>query len=371
MINIIEVSTKKQLRAFVKFPERLYKDNPYYVPRLTIDELSTLNPQKNPASEHCESKLWLAVKNGDVVGRIAAIVNYRYIQKWGLKNGRFGYLDFIEDFNVAKALLESAQNWLKSLGMERIHGPLGFCDLDPEGMLIDGFNIPATFTTTYNYKYYPSFMERLGYKKDADWYEYEITIPSTPPPILNKISTRVLKSHNLQILDFENKRDLMPYVPKVFQLINSSYSDLYAVTELTEKQIDYYAKQYIIFFSKDFVKLVIDKNDNLVAFGLALPSLAKAMQKCRGHLFPFGFLHLLIALRQNDRAELLLIAVDKKYQKTGVNAVILNSIAQNPRYNISKADLNPQLESNLAVRGQWRYFDSVHNKTRRCYIKEL
>jgi hypothetical protein len=163
----------------------------------------------------------------------------------------------------------------------------------------------------------------------------------------------------------------MPYVPKVFQLINSSYSDLYAVTELTEKQIDYYAKQYIIFFSKDFVKLVIDKNDNLVAFGLALPSLAKAMQKCRGHLFPFGFLHLLIALRQNDRAELLLIAVDKKYQKTGVNAVILNSIAQNPRYNISKADLNPQLESNLAVRGQWRYFDSVHNKTRRCYIKEL
>jgi len=371
LITTIEVSTKKQLRDFVSFPKKLYAGSPYYVPRLAIDELATLNPDKNPASEHCRSKLWLAKDNGITVGRIAAIVNYKYIEKWGLNTGRFGYVDFIEDFKVAESLFQVAQNWLKSLGMDQIHGPLGFCDLDPEGMLVSGFDKTSTFTTIYNFPYYPVFMERLGFTKDVDWYEYEIAIPRVPPAILEKVSNHVLTRHNLKVLSFDKKRDLKPFIPKVFRLINSSYSDLYAVTELSDKQIEYYTKQYFIFFKTDFVKLVVDGDDNLAAFGLALPSLAKAMQKCHGRLFPFGFLDIYKALKQNDRAELLLIAVDTKYKKTGVNAVILNSIVQNKSYNITKADLNPQLENNLPVRAQWRYFDSLHNKTRRSYIKKL
>ncbi|NTW71514.1 MAG: hypothetical protein HGA49_04655 [Eubacteriaceae bacterium] len=371
MISLIEVTNKKTLKKFVEFPLALYKNHPYYVPKLFGEEMAVLDPRKNPASEHCDSKLWLAYKENKIVGRIAAIVNYHYLEKWQMKNGRFGYVDFIEDFEIAKALFDTAESWLKSKGMTGIHGPLGFCDLDPEGMLVDGFDKIGTFTTIYNYPYYPVFLEQLGYSKDVDWVEYEMMIPDEPPKKLMDLAGKIIDRYELKLPVITSKKMLLPYVNSVFEIINETYSDLYAVTELTKKQIDYYIKQYFTFISPYFVRLILDKNDKLVAFGLTLPSLAKAMQKSRGKLFPFGFIHILKALYFNDRGEFVLIAVRKEYQLKGVNAVLLSFITLKNKYHISKADLNPQLESNTKVRSQWKYFEAEKNKTRRCYIKKI
>ncbi|MBF7096896.1 hypothetical protein [Alkalibacter mobilis] len=371
MLKILEVKNRRCLDTFVNLPLILYKDDPYFVPKLLYDEKQTLDPSKNPASEHCEFKLWLVYKNGVPAGRIGAIINHNYIKKWGNRYGRFGYVDFIEDFTVAELLFKTAEEWLIKKGMIGIHGPLGFCDLDPEGMLVEGFNTISTFTTIYNYSYYPEFMNQLGYSKDVDWLEFELTVPEMPSPIIRKLAYRAMKRYNLHNLEAKSKKDLKKYIPDVFKLLNRSYSNLYAVTELTEKQIKYYTKMYLFFFSVDFVKLILNSDNELVAFGLALPSLSKAMQKSRGKLFPFGFFHILKALKHNDRAELLLIGVDPRFQGKGVNAILLDNIVLNNPLDIKIADINPQLESNVNVISQWKYFDIKQNKRRRAYFKNL
>ncbi|QSX08356.1 GNAT family N-acetyltransferase [Alkalibacter rhizosphaerae] len=371
MITIVEVSNRSLLKKFVRFPVYLYAKDPYYVPKLFIDEYHTLREDINPAFDHCDAKYWLAYKDDRIVGRIAAIINKSYIEKWKRPYGRFGYVDFIDDGSVAQALFQTAESWLLANGMSHIHGPLGFCDLDPEGMLVEGFGQISTFTTTYNHPYYPEFMKNLGYVKDVDWLEYELTVPKEVPPTVKKLAQWAMKKYRLYIPDINRKKDLIPYIPAIFDLINRSYDHLYAVTELSKKQIEYFTKQYIALFSVDFVKLILNENDDLVAFGLALPSLSKAMQKNRGRLFPIGFLSILGALRKNDRAELLLIGVDPAYQGKGVNAILLNQIVLDNPMKIQKADLNPQLENNTPVQSQWKNYTVKQNRRRRCYIKKL
>lgn len=371
MITLKEVTTSRQLKIFVSFPALLYKNHPYFVPKLQFDEFQTLDKKTNPAFFHCEARYWLAYKDQQLVGRIAAIINHHYIEKWKKPWGRFGYADFIEDPDVASALFQAAETWLKDQGMTHIHGPLGFCDLDPEGMLVEGFQEISTFTTIYNEPYYPSYLEKMEYEKDVDWLEYELTVPETPPDNIHKLSKWAMDKYHLRFPSISRKRDLYKYIPEIFALINRCYKDLYAVTELTPEQIRYYTKQYVTFFSTDFVKLIVNEKDELIAFGLALPSLSKAMQKNRGRLLPFGFVPLLRALRHNDRAELLLIGVDPEYQGKGVNAILLNQIVLDNPMSIRVADVNPQLESNVPVQAQWKHFQVRQNRRRRCYYKML
>ena len=371
-ILITEVVNKKQLKAFIEFPLQLYKNHPYFVPPLHFDEEATLRKDKNPAFDYCEARYWLAYKNNKVVGRIAGIISNAYIEKWKNAWLRFGWIDFEEDEEIAKALITEVENWAKEKGMTAVHGPMGFTDLDHEGMLVQGFDQLGTLATIYNYPYYPAFLEKLGYTKDADWVEFKITLPKTVPENLAKIASIVERRCGLHIVQARKAKDILPYAKDIFELINSAYSDLYGVVPLTEKQIQYYTKQYFSFIRTDFVPLVVNKEGKLVAFGITMPSLSLALQKARGSLFPFGFYYILKALKKNNLADLYLVAVDRAYQGKGVNAILMHELAKTYLKNgILHAESNPELELNTKVQSFWEYFESVQHKRRRCYIKQL
>ena len=293
-------------------------------------------------------------------------------EKWKNAWLRFGWIDFEEDEEIAKALITEVENWAKEKGMTAVHGPMGFTDLDHEGMLVQGFDQLGTLATIYNYPYYPAFLEKLGYTKDADWVEFKITLPKTVPENLAKIASIVERRCGLHIVQARKAKDILPYAKDIFELINSAYSDLYGVVPLTEKQIQYYTKQYFSFIRTDFVPLVVNKEGKLVAFGITMPSLSLALQKARGSLFPFGFYYILKALKKNNLADLYLVAVDRAYQGKGVNAILMHELAKTYLKNgILHAESNPELELNTKVQSFWEYFESVQHKRRRCYIKQL
>lgn len=372
MVQIREVTTRRQLKEFIRFPFTLYANNPNWVPPLISDEMDTLNTSKNAAFEFCEAKYWLAYQGDKIVGRIAGIINHRYIEKWEKRQARFGWIDFIEDIEVARALTNAVEQWAATKGMEAVHGPLGFCDLDKEGMLIEGFNELGMMITIYNAPYYPEFMEKLGYAKDVDWLEFEIQVPQQLPERVVKINDIVLKRMKLKILPAKKPSDFLPYAKEIFYLVNEAYKDLYGVVELTEKQIDAYVKQYFSFVNPDYVRIILNQDDQLVAFGIALPSLALAMQKANGRAFPFGFLHLMKALKKNDRLDLYLVAVKPELQGKGVNALILADINQAAIKNgVKFAETGPELEENKDVQGLWKFYETRQHKKRRCYIKKL
>jgi GNAT superfamily N-acetyltransferase len=372
MIEVKEVTDEKLMNAFLDLPYRLYKGNSCYVPPLRFDEKATLNKDKNPAFDYCESKYWLAFKDGRVAGRIAGILNKAYIEKWKNKYLRFGWIDFEEDVEIAKALIDKVEGWAKELGMTAVHGPLGFTDLDHEGMLVQGFDQLGTMAALYNYPYYPEFIEKLGYKKDVDWVEYKVKVQEVVPEKLAKMASVVQRRLGLTIVKAKKAKEILPYAHEIFDLINSAYSDLYGVVPLTEKQIQYYTKQYFGFMRTDFVSIVLDKEGKLAAFGITMPSLSKALQKCNGKLFPFGFIHILLAMRKNDLSDLLMVAVRKDLQGKGVNALLVHETAKSYLKNgIKYAETNHELEHNTKVQSIWDDFDSVQHKRRRCYIKQL
>ncbi|NJD01053.1 MAG: hypothetical protein FIA99_00275, partial [Ruminiclostridium sp.] len=304
MLEIREVKTKADLKKFIRFPHDLYSQNPYWVPPLMFDEMNTLTMDKNPAFEYCEAKLWLACKDGKIAGRIAGIINHEFIKKWGGKNARFGWIDFIDDGEVSGLLINTVEEWAKSKGMDHIHGPLGFCDMDREGMLIEGFDELGMLITNYNYPYYPEHLEKNGYVKDIDWMEYEVKVPECIPDRVAKINDAVLKRLNLKILDARKPKDFVPYIKEIFRLLNEAYKDLYGVVPLTERQVEAYAKQYFGFVNVDYVRVILDESNKVAAFGIAMPSLSKAMRKSRGRLLPIGFIHILRALKKNDCIDL-------------------------------------------------------------------
>ena len=371
-VQIKEVTTLKDLNAFIHFPFTLYRDNPYWVPNLVSDDRNTLRQDKNPAFETCQARYWLAYRDGIMVGRVAAILNHPHIEKWGQRYMRFGWLDFIDDPQVTSALLQTVEAWAKESGMTAVHGPLGFTDMDREGMLVEGFDELATMATNYNFPYYPAHMEKLGYSKDIDWVEYEISMPAEPDEKIARMANIVSKRNKLRLLELRNKQELMLHAKELFQLLENEYKQLYGSVPLTPKQVDAYITQYFGFVTPDFVPMVYNEKNEMVAFGVALPSLSRALQKSHGRLFPFGFISLLSALKKNDRADLYLVAVKSEYRGSGANAILMNKMYEVfQKMGVKKIETNPELETNHLVQGQWKYFETRQHKRRRIFIKRL
>jgi ribosomal protein S18 acetylase RimI-like enzyme len=371
-VQIKEVTTRKDLNAFIHFPFTLYRDNPYWVPNLVSDDRNTLRQDKNPAFETCQARYWLAYRDGVMVGRVAAILNHPHIEKWGQRYMRFGWLDFIDDPQVTSALLQTVEAWAKESGMTAVHGPLGFTDMDREGMLVEGFDELATMATNYNFPYYPAHMEKLGYSKDIDWVEYEISMPAEPDEKIARMANIVSKRNKLRLLELRNKQELMLHAKELFQLLENEYKQLYGSVPLTPKQVDAYITQYFGFVTPDFVPMVYNEKNEMVAFGVALPSLSRALQKSHGRLFPFGFISLLSALKKNDRADLYLVAVKSEYRGSGANAILMNKMYEVfQKMGVKKIETNPELETNHLVQGQWKYFETRQHKRRRIFIKRL
>ena len=374
-VVIRPVSGRREMKQFVKFRIDLYRDSPYAIPPLYLDELTTLDPKKNPAFEFCEAQCFMAFDGDQPVGRICAMVNHRANEVWKTRSGRFGFVDFTDDEAVSRALFAAAEGWVKAKGMHAIHGPLGFTDLDQEGMLIEGFDQVGTMATIYNHPYYPAHLEKLGYVRDADWVEYKITIPDVAPDKLRRVAELILKKYKLRIVKYASASRFLKdgYGQKLFELVNDSYSHLYGFTPLTQAQIDYYLKLYIPMLKFEFLVLIVNVDGDLVGMGVALPSLSRALQKAQGRLFPFGFLHVLKALKlKNPVVDFLLIAVRKDYQNKGVNALVFyDGIPNLKRFGAMYAESNPELVDNTKVQSQWDEFERVNHKRRRAYRKEL
>jgi hypothetical protein len=371
-VQIKEVVTPKDLKSFIRFPYLLYRGNSNWVPPLFSNEYRTLRRDKNPAFENCEARYWLAYGQGRIVGRVAGIINRLHVQKWKQRYMRFGWIDFIDDADVSEALLKTVESWARETGMTTVHGPLGFTGLDPEGMLVEGFDEPGTMATIYNYSYYATHMEKMGYVKDVDWVEYELLGPHGPVETISRIADTVVRRYKLKTPEIRNKKELLPYAGELFQLLHDEYRDLYAMVPLTRGQVDAYVKRYFRFIRPEFMPIVLDENNRMVAFGISIPSLSRALQKARGKLFPFGFIHLLKALRKNDRMDLYLMAVRSEYHGKGVNAIVIHKMhgAFN-KFGVMRAESNPNLETNRHIRQQWEHFEKRQHKRRRCFIKHL
>lgn len=374
-IDVREVVTKRDRKRFVEFPNRLYKNNPNYVPGFFADDVDDWDEKKNPAFAYCEAKCFLAYEGDRLVGRIGVILSHAANEKWGTNRVRFSCVDFIDDERVSRALFETAERFAREKGCDQIHGPLGFCDLDREGMLVEGFDRKSMFITYYNAPYYAEHLERLGYRRDTDWIEYRINIPtpdSKEGQMIARLARRLERQGEYRIAELKRRSDYRPYVKQVFRLVNEAYAPLYGVVKLNEEQIDRYASKFIPLVNPDYACFVVDKNDQMVAFGVTVPSLSDAMIKCRGRLLPFGWIPVLRALSKNDTVDLLLIAIHPELQGSALIAMIFNHFIQSTNKNgIKYAETGPQLETNTKIQGQWKFFEREQHKRRRCFVKDL
>ena len=374
-VEVIKVTTVKQLKRFVRFGYELYKNNPYYVPALFEDEMETLRKDRNTAFGFCESDYFLACRDGETVGRIAVIINSRANEKWDRKAARFGWVDFIDDNEVVDALFSTAEAWAREHGMTELQGPLGFTDLDPEGMLIEGFDRQSTMATIYNHPYYPRHLERLGFVKDTDWVEYLFKVPGEKWPKAERVAAIVEKKFGLRLVKAKSRSELAKrYGKAVFELCNESYAELYGYSPLDQKQIQQYVKMYLPFVDLRLLSLVVDKDDNLVALGVSIYSLAEALRKAKGSLFPFGWWHIIKALfiKPPKRLDFLLAAVKPEYQSKGVFALVFNElIGHYIDMGIVDIESNPELEDNKNIQNLWNDFEKEQHKRRRAFRKEL
>lgn len=371
-VEIRKVESKRDLRRYVNFPIGLYKGHPYYVPAMYSEEMEALDPAKNPSFKTAKAQSWLAWKDGKVAGRITGIHIPAFAEIWGKNLARFGWVDFIDDPEVSEALLQTVEDWAKDIGAEGVTGPQGFTDMDPEGMLIEGFEELGTLPMIYNFSYYPEHLERLGYGKEVDWIEFEIKVPESIPEKVSRVQGLVLKRKNLRMVDAKKSKDLMPYARGLFAVLSESFKDLYGFVPLNEAQVGKYIQQYIPFADPKFTKIVVNEDDKVVAFGVAMPSLSRALQKNRGKLFPFGWYHMLRALKKPDGLDLYIVAVLPEYQSSGVISVILGSVTQACiDHGIRTTESSGELESNTAVQAMWRTFDHRQHKRRRCFIKNF
>ncbi|MBC8491591.1 MAG: GNAT family N-acetyltransferase [Candidatus Marinimicrobia bacterium] len=371
-VEIREVKSRRDLRKFVRFPLKLYHKHPYWVPSLIRDELNSLSPKSNPAFEFCEAKCWLAYQEGKIVGRITAILNNRHEEKWGKRQVRFGWIDFIDDPDVSTALLTQVEVWAREKGAESVHGPLGFTDFDHEGMLVEGFDELGTMAAIYNYPYYPQHLDKLGYKKDVDWVEYQITIPDKFPEEISHYSKIIQEKRGFYVLNAKSMKEILPYADEMFDVLQQAYQQLYGFVFLTKKQIDTYIKQYLGFITPDYIGIVLNREGRVIGFGITLPSLSHALQKSKGRLFPFGFIHFIKAMKKNDILDLYLIGVHPDYQGKGVAGILMNKMGRTfIKHGIKYAESNPELELNNRIQAQWKHFEKRQHKRRRCYIKEL
>ena len=375
-IEIRTVNTRRELRQFVRFYYDLYRDCKQAVPYLFLDEMNTLRPDRNPSFECCEAQYFMAFRQGHPVGRVAAIINRRANEQWHIRQVRFGWLDFVDDTQVSRALLQAVEQWGRERGMTQMAGPLGFIDTDREGMLIEGFEELSTMYVNYNYDYYPRHIEQMGgFSKDNDYLEYRVAVPAVVPEKFSKVARMIGERYGLSVHKF-TRHELLEegWGRKVFDLLNLTYKDLYGFSQLSERQIDMLVDNYIKLADLNLVTAVMD-GPRMVGFGITFPSFSRALQHTRdGHLLPTGWWHLLKVLKwhKTDTVDLLLIGVLPEYRKKGANALIFDDlIRQFQRYGFSWAEAMPQMEHNEAVRAQWQYLESRQHRRHRCYRKDI
>jgi len=372
--EIREAQNQGDIKKFVTFPLRLYRNHPYYVPPLISDEMGIFSPAKNPAYENCETKLFLIYHNNSCVGRIAGIISHIANEKYQEKNLRFGWFDSINEKKSAELLFSAIESWGKERGMTTCSGPQGFTDLDPTGMLIDGFEELGTMATQYNYPYYPDLVENCGYSKLIDALEFQTKVPDIKdiPESLIKSAEWVKKRYNYQVLKFKNKKEALKRGMDLINLIDESYADLYGTVPLTEKQKNYYLKKYLPYIQTDFIKVVADEEDNLIGFLITMPSLSQALQKARGRLFPFGFWYLLKALKTYQVLDFYLAGVKKEYRNKGVDILMVSEITKTAaKFGFSYSESNPELETNKKIQNEWKLFKPRQHKRRRIYFKNI
>ena len=380
LIEIKKVENKKDLKTFIDFHYDLYEGNEYDVPNLFSDDMNTLSKDRNAAFEFCEAEYYLAYKEGKLVGRVAAIINHKANKRWNRKSVRFGWIDFIDDREVSKALLQAVEDYGKSKGMEDMIGPLGFTDMDPEGMLTWGFDQLGTMPTIYNYPYYPQHIEAMeGFEVDNKYVENKLIVPDTVPEKYAKIAAMIQKRYNLHVVKLTKKMIFKEgYGQKIFDLINSTYKNLYGYSELSQKQINQYIKMYLGLLDLEFVTVIEDWTEGerkMVGVGITMPSLARALQKCRrGRLLPFGWWHLLGAIKfhKTKIVDLLLVGIQPEYRSKGANALLFaDLIPIYQKYGIEWGETQVEMETNTAVQGQWGPLNPIQHKARKCYIKKI
>lgn len=372
-VTLKEVQTKKDLKRFVEFPNRLYKKNPWFVPFLGADERETFTPGKNPAYAFCETKLFLAYKDGVLAGRIAGLINHAYNKKWQQNAIRFTRFDFIDDYEVSSALFTAVVEWGKERGFTRIMGPIGFTDMDHEGMLIEGFEEFNMSITFYNHPYYLDHMEKLGLVKDIDWIEFRINVPEEPDARIRRIAEHQEKKYGLTRVIYHDRKLLYKDAFEAFGLIDQAFSVLYGTVPLTPEVIKHAVDGYIPLVKPEYICSVKDKGGRIVGFGALVPSIAKALKKCDGKLFPLGIFRLLKALKgKNDTLEMFFVAVDPAYQMKGVPAIIIDALTEILiESGVKYCETGPQLETNGAVHSMWGQFEKRQHRRRRCFAKEI
>ncbi len=371
-INIIEVKNKEQILKFIQFPLDLYKDNPYFVPSLIKDEREIWDKEKNPIYKSAEAKQFLAYKNNEIVGRIAVMINHLETEVIHEKKVRFGWLDFIDDENVSKALIDEAIKFAKDNDVKLIEGPMGFTNLDKSGMLTKGFDELATMIGLYNFPYYPEHLQKLGMKDGKIWVEFSINFPEVLSEKVEKFSKLIAEKYKLRVLNFKSRKEPLPHVDAMFHLLDDTYKTLSTYTPISKEQIQTYKEKYFPFIAKNYVICIVDDQNELVAFAVTMPSYSKALQKSKGKIFPFGWYHFLQAERKNDRANFYLIGIHPEYQRRGVTAIIFKEIYL--RFNkmgIKFAETNPELEENKSVQVLWQDYNPVLHKKRQTFVLNL
>jgi len=371
-LEIREVASRRELKRFVCFAHKLYRNHPYWVPSLLKGEMTTLSKKSNPAFEHCDT-LFLSAYEGDrMVGRIAGIINHRYNDQWKRKDARFCWFDTIDDPEVSRSLFGRIEKWAAGLGMERVVGPMGFTTFERQGMLVSGFEELPTFSGCYNYPYYSEHMKKMGYEREIQYVEYELVVPGKVPEKIVNISKIIQERYDVHVVEAKKTRDMLPYATQVFRVINASYKPLYGFTELTDKQISYFVKRYFSFIKPEFVSAVVDKEDTVLGFQISMPSLSKALQKAGGRLFPFGWFHLRKAMRHPDRIDTMLTGVLPEYQRKGINAVFMTHLTQAAiSKGIKFAESNGELAENIKVQNTWRYFDRRQHRRSQIYARNI
>ena len=370
---IKEVVTKKDLKKWIEFPNKLYRDIEYYVPFLASDEEETFSIDKNPAYAFCETKLYLAYQGSEIVGRIAGLINYAYNQKWNKNAIRFTRFDFIDDFEVSQMLFDKVVCWGKENGLTEIMGPIGFTDMDHEGMLVEGFEEMNLSITFYNYPYYIKHMERLGMQKDIDWIEYRINVPKTLDPRFEKISKHLIAKNGYEVVTYNNRKVLYQDAFEAFKIIDIAFSKLYGTVPLTPEVIKHAIDGYIPVVNLDYICSIKDKDGKIIGFGVLVPSIAKALKKSDGKMFPLGIFRMLKALNgKNDTLEMFFVAVRPDFQSLGLPAILIHELAKKIIGNgVKYCETGPMLETNTAVHSMWRHFKKRQHRRRRCYIKNI
>lgn len=379
-IEIKKVESRRDLCKFIDFHNELYKGNPYHVPNLYFDEMNTFRKDKNAAFDFCEAEYFMAYRDGKAVGRVAAIINHSANKKWERESVRFGWIDFVDDIEVSKSLLKAVEDYGKSKGMKEIVGPLGFTDMDPEGMLLYGYDQLGTQATAYNYPYYPEHMDRMGgWEKDNDYVEYKLYVPEEMPEKYATIAKMIQKRYNLQVKKLKRNEIYGEngYGKKIFDVVNETFKDLYGYSKLTDRQIEQYVKMYLPMADLDLITIIEDWNTpdhKVVGVGISIPSLARALQKCGGKLFPFGWWHILRALKfhKTEVVDLLLVGVLPEYRQKGANALLFyDLIPHYQRLGFKWGETHVEMETNMKVQGQWQYLNREIHKRRRCYKKDI